>query len=73
MPAEAIKADTAFIILHNLFWVNEEVPVQWRETVIKVPKKRRHQVLQQLPSHHAPVSAGLGSQQSNSGENEGGN
>nr|KAG5685527.1 hypothetical protein BaRGS_020106 [Batillaria attramentaria] len=63
IPAEAIKADTetAVNMLHSLFskiWEKEEVPAQWKEgIVIKLPKKRGPQGLQQLPRDHAPVSA----------------
>ena len=44
IPAEAIKADieTAVQMLYSLFskiWEKEEVPAQWKEGIIKLPKK----------------------------------
>ena len=78
IPAEAIKADieTVISVLYSLFskiWEKEEVPAQWREgIVIKLPKKRRRQRLQQLPRDHAPVSARQSAQQNHIGEGKGG-
>ena len=42
IPAEAIKGDTAPTILHSVFskiWEKEEVPSQWKEETVKLPKK----------------------------------
>nr|KAG5693701.1 hypothetical protein BaRGS_008343 [Batillaria attramentaria] len=74
--SRSIKADTetAVNMLHSLFskiWEKEEVPAQWKEgIVIKLPKIRGPQGLQQLPRDHAPVSARQGSQQNSTGEDE---
>ena len=44
IPAEAIKADieTAVNMLYSLFskiWTKEAVPAQWKEGIMKLPKK----------------------------------
>jgi hypothetical protein len=55
-----MKADTetGITLLLSKIWKKEEIPDQWKEGfVIKLPK-RGPLGLQQLPRHHAHVSAG---------------